>query len=296
MDAYNAVAHALTTLPTGGFSPEARSIEAFSPAVQWAVVAFMVVAGTNFALFWHAATGSPERLWRNAEFRSYLLAMGAVGLLVAGLLFAGVGLATTPTNVPTIPGDFGESLRQGVFQAVAIVTTTGYASMDFDTWSASAQTVLLLAMFLGGSAGSAAGSVKIVRWYVVQKSIGRELFSAVHPEAVRPVRFGDEAVDEGAIRGVTVFLLTFLGIFALSTVVIFLDSLRAGLDLSALEAMSVAIATLGNIGPGFGEVGPMSSFLRFSDASKLYMVALMWIGRLEILSVLVVFTPAYWRS
>jgi trk system potassium uptake protein TrkH len=295
MDLYSAVAHALTTLPTGGFSPQARSVEAFAPIVQWAVIPFMVVAGINFALFWYVLSGEPRQLTRNDEFRSYLFAIAVVGALLTVLLFTGLGLEQLPTNVDPLPGNLENSLRQSLFQTVAIVTTTGYASMDFNTWDQSTQLILLLAMFLGGSAGSAAGSVKIVRWLLIGRTMSRELFTSVHPDAVRPVRFTEEAVDEGTLRGVLIFTMTFLVIFAVSTVVIYLDSLRTGLELSAIEAVSASIATLGNIGPGVGVVGPMNNFLPFSDAAKLYMVFLMWIGRLEILSVLVLLTPSYWR-
>ena len=296
MGLYNAVAHALTSLPTGGFSPEGRSVEAFSPAIQWAVVFFMIVAGTNFALFWYALIGKPTKLVDNSEFRTYLFSMAAVSVFVTVLLFTGAGLASIPERVPTIIGDAEHALRQAVFQVVAIVTTTGYASMDFNTWSESAKVVLLFGMFLGGSAGSAAGSIKIIRWYVAGKSLQRELFTAVHPEAVRPVRVDNSVIDEGTIGGLVMFILAFLAIFALSTVVILVEGhANPDISLSALEAMSVAIATLGNVGPGFGLVGPMNSFLPFSDPAKLYMVVLMWIGRLEILSVLVIMTPSYWR-
>ncbi|SEP90575.1 TrkH family potassium uptake protein [Natrinema salaciae] len=299
MTFYNAVAHALTTLPTGGFSPEGRSVEAFEPIVQWAVMLFMIIAGTNFALYWYAWRGHPERLTSNTEFRSYLLSMGVVGGLLSVLLFLGVGLAITPEYVAAVPGSLERSLRHGLFQAIAIVTTTGYASMDFNTWSESTQAILLFAMFLGGSAGSAAGSIKIIRWYVVQQSIRRELFTVVHPNAVRPVRMGGtgDVIDEQAIHSIFVFIALFLTLFVVSTVLLFLDAHRtAGLELSALEATSATIATLGNVGPGVGVVGPMNSYEPFSRAAKLYMVFLMWIGRLEILSVLVILTPAYWRS
>jgi trk system potassium uptake protein TrkH len=296
MDLYNAVAHALTTMPTGGFSPEARSVEAFSPAVQWAVMPFMLVAGTNFALFWYVLEGEPRRLIDNAEFRSYLLAVVGVGAVVSATLYAGVGIAGSTPAVGVIPGNVENALRQGLFQVIAIVTTTGYASMDVNAWDASAQTILLFAYFLGGSAGSAAGSIKIVRWVLIEKSIGRSLFTSVHPKAVKPVRLGTEPVDDGTIRDVFVFVLLFLVLFVLSTVLLYLDSFRTPeVSLSGLDAMSVAIATLGNVGPGFGVVGPMNSFLPFSDAAKLYMVFLMWIGRLEVLSVLVIFTPSFWR-
>ena len=295
MGLYNAVAHALTTLPTGGFSPEARSVEAFSPAIQWAITLFMIVAGTNFALFWYAAVGSPRRLTENREFRAYVLVMAVVTALLAGLLFTGAGLAETPTNVDPIPGNLEDAARQAAFQTVAIVTTTGYASMDFNTWSEAAKLVLLFAMFLGGSAGSAAGSVKIVRWYIVAKSMRRELFTTVHPNAVQPIRMGETVIDENTIRDVFAFVTLFLTLFVVSTVLLYLDALRVGLDVTALDATSFTIATLGNVGPGFGLTGPMNNFLRLSAVSKLYMVFLMWIGRLEILSVLVVFTPAFWQ-
>jgi trk system potassium uptake protein TrkH len=296
MDLYNAVAHALTTMPTGGFSPEGRSIEAFSPVVQWAFIPFMVVAGTNFALFWYVLRGEPRRLTDNTEFRSYLLAMAGCGAVVSAVLFLGFGLAETPANVGLIPGEVEDALRQGLFQVVAIVTTTGYASMDVNAWDASAQTILLFAYFLGGSAGSAAGSVKIVRWVLAKKAIDRSLFTSVHPDAVKAIRFNGGVVDDDTIRDVFVFLVVFLGLFAASTVLLYLDSFRTPeVTLTGLDAMSVAIATLGNVGPGFGVVGPMGSFGAFSDAAKLYMVFLMWIGRLEVLSVLVVFTPAFWQ-
>ncbi len=296
MDLYHAVAHAFTTLPTGGFSPEGRSVEAFAPVVQWAFVPFMLVAGTNFALFWYVLKGEPSRLTGNTEFRSYLLAVAGFGAVVSGVLFAGVGIAETPTSVGAVAGHVEHALRQGVFQVVAVVTTTGYASMDVNTWDASAQTILLFAYFLGGSAGSAAGSIKIVRWVLVKRAIGRSLYTSVHPEAVKPIRLEQEAVDEETIRDVFAFVLLFFGLFAASTILLYLDSFRTpDVTLSGLDAMSVAIATLGNVGPGFGVVGPMESFLPFSDLGKLYMVFLMWIGRLEVLSVLVVFTPSFWQ-
>jgi trk system potassium uptake protein TrkH len=296
MTAYNAVAHALTTMPTGGFSPEARSIEAFSPAVQWVITLFMVIAGTNFALLWRVRAGDPDRLLHNEEFRVYLGLVVGVGLLAGLLLYAGVGLARDPTNVPQIVGDAEHALRQGLFQAAAIVTTTGYASMDFQMWSAPAKYLLLAAMFLGGSAGSAAGSVKIVRWVVVVKAATRELFTTGRPEAIRPVRMGSEVIDEDTIRGVQVFVLLFVVFFGVSTLLLFLDAVRTGLSLSVLEAASATVAILGNVGPGFGLVGPMGGYTAFSTPSKLFMVFLMWIGRLEIISVLVLLTPSFWRT
>jgi trk system potassium uptake protein TrkH len=296
MGPYNAVAHGLTTLPTGGFSPEARSIEAFSAAVQWLIIPFMVVAGTNFALFWYAFTGEPERLTRDTEFRSYLGVIGVLTAVVTGLLFTGAGIGTVTDAVPPIIGEFEDSLRHALFQVISIVTTTGYANMDFTTWSAPAKTLLLFAMFIGGSAGSTGSAIKIIRWVVIVKSLRRELFTTVHPEAVSPVRLAGRVVDEKAIRGIYGFTLLYFVVFFVATVLVVADGWRVGYAISELEAMSAVAATLGNVGPGFGVVGPMNSYLDFPATSKLLMVFLMWIGRLEILPVLVLLTPAYWRT
>ncbi|QCC48386.1 TrkH family potassium uptake protein [Halobellus limi] len=305
MTFYNAVSHGLTTMPTGGFSPEARSIEAFSAAAQWIIIPFMIAAGTNFALFWHVLTGDPKRLVRDSEFKFYVGVLGALTAVITAVLFAGGLVSAAPaggtfdaayleTFRAEIVGQLEPSLRYAAFQAASIVTTTGYANMDFNAWGPTAQYLLLFAMFIGGSAGSTGGAVKIVRWYVILKSVRRELFTTAHPDAVRPVRLGGRALDERAVRGIYAFTLLYLVIFFVSAGIVFLDATRSGLSLTVLEVLSAIAATLGNVGPGFGAVGPMGSYLAFSNASKLFMFVLMWIGRLEIIPVLVLLTPEYW--
>ena len=308
MTLYNAVAHALTTMPTGGFSPEARSIEAFSAAVQWVIVPFMVAAGVNFALIWQVVDGNPRRMFRDGEFRTYVGLLGVLSAVVALLLFTGTGLVETAAGAVgidpaylsglqgAVPGDLERSVRDATFQVVSIMTTTGYASVDFNAWNRTAQYLLVVAMLIGGSAGSTGGAVKVVRWVVIAKSIRRELFTTVHPEAVRPVRLGGRALDERAVRGIYAFTVLYLALFILSIVVLLVDADRVGAALTVFESMSAVAATLGNVGPGFGTVGPMQSYLGFSRLSKLYMVFLMWVGRLEILPVLVLLTRSYWRS
>ncbi|MFB6191738.1 MAG: TrkH family potassium uptake protein [Haloarculaceae archaeon] len=303
MDAYNAVAHGLTTMPTGGFSPEARSIEAFSGAVQWLIVPFMIAAGTNFAMFWWLLRGRTDEVLDDTEFNAYLGLLGTLAAVVAGVLFLGPGIAPGAdvgaeflSGYLEIPGDPEAAARHAVFQVVSIVTTTGYASMDFNAWSAPLQYLLLFGMFVGGSAGSTGGAVKIVRWVVVIKSVRRELFTTVHPDAVSTVRLAGEPIDERAIRGIHAFTLLYLVCFAVGVVLVMLDATRVGTDLSTLEGMAAVAATLGNVGPGFGALGPMNSYLGFSPVSKLLMVFLMWVGRLEILPVFVLLTRSYWRS
>jgi trk system potassium uptake protein TrkH len=298
MGVYNAVAHGLTTLPTGGFSPEARSIEAFSAVAQWIIVPFMVVAGTNFALLWRALREDPLALPGDSEFRFYTGVMAAFTAVIAGLLFAGIGagLEVVPSGVPAIPGEAERAVRHSAFQVVSIVTTTGYASMDFNTWSQSTKYLLLFAMFVGGSAGSTGGAIKVIRWLVILKSLRRELFTTVHPEAVTPVTLAGLAVDERAIRGIYAFTLLYVVIFFVSVALLFVDAVRTGYAVSVLEVMSAVAATLGNVGPGFGVVGPMNSYIDFAPTSKGYMILLMWAGRLEIIPLFVLLTRSYWRS
>jgi trk system potassium uptake protein TrkH len=295
MGVYNAVAHGLTTLSTGGFSPEARSIEAFSAAVQWLIIPFMVAAGTNFALFWHVLQGDPDHLFDDTEFRTYVGVMGVLAAVVAAVLFTGPTLDLGDAVAP-IAGHVEPAVRHAVFQVVALVTTTGYASLDFTAWGWNAKALLFAAMFVGGSAGSTGGAVKIVRWLVIVKSLKRELFTTVHPDAVRPVRLAGRALDESAVRGIYAFTgVYFLG-FVLGTVFVAMDAARIPETVTTFEAMSAVAATLGNVGPGFGIVGPMGNYEAFTNLSKVVMALLMWVGRLEILPVLVLFTRTYWKA
>ncbi|KYH27696.1 potassium transporter [Halalkalicoccus paucihalophilus] len=291
MDLYNAIAHGFTTLSTGGFSPEARSIEAFSPAVQWLVIPFMVVAGTNFALVWQASQSGLRPFRESTEFRTYLGVIAGFGGLITVLLVTGAGVDTAELLIE----DGDDAVRHALFQIVSILTTTGFASLDFNFWTPSAQFLLFVGMFIGGMSGSTAGGVKIIRWIVIIKSARRELFTAVHPEAVRPVRIGGQVIDERAIRGIYAYTLLYVVLFFAGTLFVLEDAVRVGIDIRSFEAMSATAATLGNIGPGFGTAGPMATYETFPDSTKLVMVLLMWIGRLEILPVLAVFTPAFWR-
>ena len=290
MDLFNAIAHGFTTLPTGGFSPEADSIAAFSAAVQWVFIPFMVVAGVNFALFWHVLRGEAEVVLENAEFRAYAGALAVVTAVLAVLLFRG--------SAPTIElggatqGVTENSLRQAAFQIGSLLNSTGYATADFAQWDTDAQILLMFAMFIGGSAGSTGGGVKIVRWLVVGKAIRRELFTSAHPDVVQPVRLGGNVVDEDAIRGIMAFTILYVVLFGVSAVFLSLDAARIGVQLTMLESTSASLATIGNIGPGFGRIGPFGSYLFFPDTSKLLMIFLMWVGRLEIVPVLAVFVSA----
>lgn len=284
MDLYNSVAHGFTTLPTGGFSPQADSIAAFSAVVQWVFIPFMVIAGVNFALFWRFFRGDLRALVDDAEFRTYAGALGVVTAVLAFLLYRGAAPALELGGATE--GVTENALRQAAFQIGSLLNSTGYATSDFSQWGTEGQIVLLFAMFIGGSAGSTGGGIKVVRWIVVLKTLRRELLTTANPNVVKPVRLGGTVLDEDAVRGIMSFTLLYVLLFGVSAVFIALDSARVGYELSVLEALSASLATIGNIGPGFGSLGPFGSYLEFSNVSKLLMIFLMWIGRLEIVPVL----------
>ncbi|KAA9397290.1 TrkH family potassium uptake protein [Haloarcula sp. CBA1130] len=294
MDAYNAIAHGFSTLPTGGFSPQAESIAAFSPAVQWVIIPFMLVAGTNFALFYLLLQNDYAAFLQDRELQVYLGANAGVAVILWGLLFTGSAPALEIGGVTQ--GALENSLRQATFQIASLLNSTGYATSNFAQWSDTAKGVLLFAMFIGGSAGSTGGGIKIVRWLVVLKGIRRQLFTTAHPSAVKPVRLGGQVIDENAVNAIYGFTLVYLLTLGVATVLLLLDAGRVGLELTVFEAMSASLATIGNIGPGFGFLGPFGSYLDFPDTSKLLMIFLMWLGRLEIIPVLVIFTGAFWNE
>jgi trk system potassium uptake protein TrkH len=273
---YDALAHALTTVAAAGFSPEARSFEGFGAGPQWVAIVFMSLAGANFALQSRAFAGRPRTLLNDAEFRTYLAIALTAGLALAWLIRddSASGL---------------EALRHGLFQSLSILTTTGYASVDYALWSSSAQAILVLLMFVGGSAGSAAGGIKVVRLMIAGKNTAREVRRALHPRAVLPLRIGARAVPDEVLRAVAAFLTLYVALFIAIATVLAVQ----GLDFTT--AFTAAIASLGNVGPGLGMVGPMASYGDLPTASKALLTFAMYAGRLEVVAVFVVFTPDWWK-
>jgi trk system potassium uptake protein TrkH len=285
MDLFEAVAHAFSALALGGFSTQAESMAAFSAASQWAIVVFIVLAGVNFLRLYRLLVQRHGRaVARDEELRLYLafLVLGS-GLLLAEVLASGV-----------LKGE--EAVRASVFHAVSIMTTTGFATADFTQWGALALVTLLVLMFIGASAGSTGGSIKVVRHLLLFKVVRRELEQTVHREAVVPVRLSGAIVDERALRSVGVFVLIYLAVFALGAVGLVIDARRVGAEIEAFEAIGAAAACLGNIGPAFGFAGPYGSYAGFSDLSTGILTGLMWLGRLEIIPVAVLLSRTYWRA
>lgn len=276
MTPFDGVAHAFTTMAASGFSPRALSFEAFAnPWIDWIAIAFMVLAGTSFVLQFRALTGQPLELFRDAEFRAYLGIIAVAGTAITLLLL--------PVHATA------DALRHGFFQTLSILTTTGYASTDFAMWDARPQAILVVLMFIGGSAGSAAGGVKVMRWLIIAKNTAREVRRSVHPRAALPVRVGSRIVPEEVLRAVAAFITLYVGLFALSTVVLVL------LGADFVTAFTASIGCLGNIGPGLAGVGPMGSYAELHPVSRALLTFNMYAGRLELVTVFVILTPGWWR-
>jgi trk system potassium uptake protein TrkH len=282
---FDAVGQSLSVVALGGFSTRTISIAAFAPITQYLMLIFMVIAGINFLrLYRFFVQRRVDVLTRDEELRLYL-----VLILLGSTLIA----------IEVIGGGYesGEAgIRHSLFQATAILTTTGFATADYALWGPLATVTLLLLMFSGASAGSTGGGIKIVRHLLLFKLVRRELEQTVHREAVMPIRANRRVIDEKALRSTVVFVLLYLLVFAIGALILVADSRRAGEGLSAFDAFGAAAACLGNVGPAFGFAGPYGSFAPFSDLSTWVCTVLMWLGRVEIIPVAVVLTRAYWRS
>lgn len=284
MSVYEALAHAFTTMPSGGFSTQANSIEAFSAVAQWIVIVFMVLAGANFALMYRGIVRrQPRAFVRDEEFRLYLVLLGVASTALVVQLWS-YGIAEGEAAV-----------RTGIFQTVSIVTTTGYASTDFAAWATLSLLTIFALMFAGASAGSTSGGIKIVRHLLVAKVLRRELDQTVSPEVVVAIRLNGAPVDERTLRGIAAFILLYIGFWAVGAAAIAVESALGGVEVGALDALAISASAVGNVGPALGITGPMGSFAPLGDVSKLTMIVLMWVGRLEIIPVVVLLTRSYWR-
>ena len=285
MSPYEAVAHGFTTVSTAGFSTQNDSIASFAPATQWLLVVFMVLGGMNFALLFLAIVrGRLRGLLRDDEVRLYVFVL-VVGASILLMHLSSRGISGGETAV-----------REAVFQAVSIATTTGYANADYATWGALALVTIVSLMFVGASAGSTGGSVKLVRHVIIGRMLRRELEQTVHPELIAPIRLNGRVIDERTLRAVIVFVLLYVGVLALGTLGLVVDSARAGVTVEPFEAIAAAASTLGGVGPAVGFAGPLGSYEPFSDLSKGIMILLMWLGRLEIIPIAVLLTRSYWRA
>ena len=279
MDLYNALCHTFTTMPTGGFSTKNASIAHFNSIYfDTVIIIFMLLAGINFSLHYQFLRGKPLAFWRDSECRFFL---GSVLILI---------VIVTLNIYGNVYDTLGRSLRYGAFQVVSIVTTTGYATADFELWPSMSQIILLLCMFLGASAGSTGGGMKCLRVMLALKYCYKELFSLIHPRAVKHIKIGGVPVPEDVVRSVLAFMGLYVGLFAFSTVLI------AGMGVDLITSFASVAATIGNIGPGLGMVGPTDNFAQIPYLGKWVLIWCMLLGRLEIYTVIILFVPEFWRK
>ena len=279
MDWFEAINHAFATLATGGFSTKNGSIASFESAyIDWVIIFFMFLAGINFAMHFRLFKGDTEAFLNNRETRFYTLIIGIGIVVISGSLWL-----VDNYNI-------FEALRYGAFQVLAIVTTTGFGTDDYQMWNSLGAFFLFLLFFTGGCAGSTGGGIKMMRWMVLIRNTGREIKQIVHPKAILPVRIGDQTISQNIQRTVLSFFILYIFIFATGALIISLF----GYDI--MSSIGASIAAIGNIGPGWGDFGPTDNFAGLPYAAKWVLIMLMMIGRLEIFTVLIIFSPAFWKQ
>ncbi len=273
MSLFDGVAHAFTTVSTGGLSTHDRSFAYFdSAALEWVAIVAMVVAGGSFALYWRALRGKPIVIFRSAEFRAY------VALTV---------LFCVAAVVWTMPGDGidADSFRRTIFTTVSLTTTTGYRMLDFDQWAAPVQLLIVFATGLGGMAGSAAGGFKVIRLLAVLAYARRQLFTQLHPRAVHIIRLGRDIVPNIVVTRIVGFFGLFMAAGAATTFLV------AAFGADMRTAISAVASAIGNVGPGLGEVGPMRHFADLDAATRAVLMVVMLVGRLDVYPVLLGLVP-----
>ncbi len=278
MNLFDALCHTFGTVATGGFSTKNTSIAWYdSAAIDYIIIVFMMLSGINFALHFRALQGRINIYWHDAEVKLYT----AIILIISAIVGVQIMLYTN--------SDFATTVRHAVFQVVSILTTTGYGTADYELWGLAAQLLLFVLMFIGGCAGSTGGGMKIIRPLVLFKFSRTEVMRLVHPHAILPVRVGEMIVPREIIATVAGFFLFYIGLFAFG--VLFMSFL--GLDLET--ALGSVAATIGNVGPGLGSVGPTENYAAIPAVGKWFLSFLMLSGRLEIYTVIILFSRTFWH-
>ncbi len=275
MDFYDAINHSLTTMSTGGFSTKQDSIAYFdSPAIHYIIILFMFLAGTNFTLLYFGFKFKIKKFWENDEFKWYIAAIVGLCVVITPIIYS---------------NNFEESLRNVLFQVVSIITTTGYATSDFTVWGSFVTFIFFLLLFAGASAGSTSGGMKIVRIVLLMKNGFLEFKRKLHPNAIVPVNLNGQVVSSKIIYNLLAFVFFYLFMFVLGSIVM------TFLGVDFIEAISAVATSIGNVGPGIGELGPSGNFYNLPDAAKWVLSFLMLLGRLELFTIAILFTPYFWK-
>ncbi|MFK8058823.1 MAG: TrkH family potassium uptake protein [Polaribacter sp.] len=290
---FDAINHAMATMSTGGFSTKNSSVAFYNnlPLVQYIIIFFMLVAGTNFVLTYFALKGKIQKVFQSEEFKYYFFGIIGVASIITVIIyfFQDPSLQTTIAH-PMVFGPAESAIRHGLFMVTSIVTTTGFVTADFTMWNFFATGIFFALFFFFFSAGSTSGGIKVVRHIVMLKNSFLEFKKALHPNAIIPVRYDGKAINHTIVFNIISFFIIYMLIFIMSSVVLTLF----GLDF--MSALGAAASSLGNIGPAIGSVSPVDNFAHLSSAAKWFCSFLMLIGRLELFTVLILFTPFFWRK
>jgi trk system potassium uptake protein TrkH len=277
MDLFDGLCHSFGTMATGGFSTRNSSIAEFSPYIQYVIILFMFMAGTNFTLHYLLLQGKVKGMFKYDEFKTYLFTILGFSFILGILLVTQAGFGTE------------KGIRDALFQVVSITTTTGYVTSDYLVWPGYTWFLIFLLMFVGGMAGSTGGGIKVTRHVLMFKNARQELKRTIHPQAIIPVRLNKQAVSQEIIFKVMAFFQIYvLTLVAGAVVMVFL-----GLDFQT--AIGASVATVGNIGPGLGGVGPVENYAFIPSFGKWVLSFLMLLGRLELFTVLILLSPSFWR-
>ena len=276
---YDAINHGLTTMATGGFSTKNNSMMYWDnvPLIQYTIVLFMFFAGTNYAVLYFGLKGRFNKVWNSTEFRAYAVGTGILTIFLTIAVYFNSDLTLE------------KSFRDVIFQILSIITTTGFVSADYTSWAPFITMIFFVLLFLGACAGSTSGGIKLIRHVVLVKHTLREFRRLLKPRAILPIRVNQGVVSPNIVANILVFLLLYILIFVISTIIM----VAIGLDFET--AVGAVATSLGNVGPGIGEVGPVDNFAWLPDRGKWFLSFLMMLGRLELVSILILFTPYFWR-
>lgn len=279
MTFFDAINHAFTTMATGGFSTKNASMAYYSqPAIQYTIIVFMFLAGTNYTVLYYSLKRRFGNVWNSDEFRAYLIiTIGAI-LIVTARVWAVSDLGLE------------RAFRDSAFQIVSLLTTTGFVTADYTAWSSGLTMFFFILLFVGASAGSTSGGIKIIRHLVFLKNSFLEFKRILHPRAIVPLKINEKTVRGRVITHIIIFLLLYLSLFLIGSIVLSV----MGYDFTT--SVGAVATSLGNVGPGIGEVGPVDNFAWMSDGAKIVLSFLMLLGRLELFTILVLFTPYFWKS
>lgn len=290
MSFFDAINHSLSTLSTGGFSTKNISIAYWNdtPLIQYIIIVFMFLAGTNFVMSYFALTGKVQRILKDEEFKFYVLAIAGFTLIAGLLVYFSANVSVSDYH-PMVWGAKESAFRHGLFQVLAIVTTTGFVTADFTNWTPFLTVFFFGMMFLGGSSGSTSGGIKVVRHLLIIKNGILEFKRSLHTNAIIPVRYNNKSVSEHIVYNIIGFFVLYMLLFIIGALVL------AFLGLDFESAIGGAASSLGNVGPALGELNPVVNFSQLPDFGKWWCGFLMLLGRLELFTVLILLTPYFWK-